>query len=84
VGLAEIAYQRNDLDLDLAPRYTTEGRAPVRLHPPLANGLATLAMIRQALGDPAGALEAITEAGEASPGLAGLLNPIPAQRAGCC
>jgi LuxR family maltose regulon positive regulatory protein len=87
VGLAEIAYQRNDLDLDLAPRYTTEGRALCRQFvytPPLANGLATLAMIRQALGDPAGALEAITEAGEASPGLAGLLNPIPAQRAGCC
>ena len=54
---------------------------PVRLHPPLANGLATLAMIRQATGDPAGALEAITEAGQAAPGPAGLLNPVPAQRA---
>ena len=40
-----------------------------------------LAMIRQATGDPAGALEAITEAGQASPGPAGLLNPVPAQRA---
>ena len=48
---------------------------------PLANGLATLAMIRQATGDPAGALEAITEAGQASPGPAGMLNPVPAQRA---
>ena len=36
--------------------------APVRPHPPLADGLATLALIRQATGDPAGALEAITEA----------------------
>ena len=38
-------------------------------------------MIRQATGDPAGALEAITEAGQASPGPAGMLNPVPAQRA---
>ena len=38
-------------------------------------------MIRQATGDPAGALEAITEAGQASPGPAGLLNPVPAQQA---
>ena len=38
-------------------------------------------MIRQATGDPAGALEAITEAGQAAPGPAGLLNPVPAQRA---
>jgi len=38
-------------------------------------------MIRQAAGDPAGALEAITEAEQASPGPAGLLNPVPAQRA---
>ena len=38
-------------------------------------------MIRQATGDPAGALEAMTEAGQASPGPAGLLNPVPALRA---
>ena len=49
--------------------------------PPLADGLATLAMIRQATGDPAGALEAITEAGQAAPGPAGLLNPVPARQA---
>ena len=47
----------------------------------LANGLATLAMIRQATGDPAGALAAIAEADQASPGPAGLFNPVPAQRA---
>ena len=47
----------------------------------LADGLATLAMIRQATGDPAGALEAITEADQAAPGPAGLLNPAPARRA---
>ena len=48
---------------------------------PLASGLATLAMIRQAAGDPAGALAAITEAEQASPAPQGMLNPVPAQRA---
>ena len=82
VGLAEIAYQRDELDLAL--RHATEGIALCRQFvytTPLANGLATLAVIRQARGDPAGALAAITEAGQASPGPAGLLNPVPAQRA---
>ena len=41
----------------------------------------TLAWIRQATGDPAGALDAIGEAGRVAPGPAGLLNPVPAQRA---
>jgi len=80
--LAEIAYQRDDLDL--ARRHATEAIALCRQFvytPPLANGLAMLAMIRQATGDPAGALATITEAGQASPGPAGLLNPVPAQRA---
>ena len=49
--------------------------------PPLATGLVTLAWIRQASGDPAGALAAIGEAEQASPGPVGLLNPVPAQRA---
>jgi LuxR family transcriptional regulator, maltose regulon positive regulatory protein len=81
-ALAEIAYQRDELDLAL--RHATEGIALCRQFvytTPLAAGLATLAMIRQATGDPAGALEAITEAVQASPGPAGLLNPVPAQRA---
>ena len=81
-ALAEIAYQRDELDLAL--RHATEGIALCRQFvytTPLAGGLATLAMIRQATGDPAGALEAITEAVQASPGPAGLLNPVPAQRA---
>ena len=80
--LAEIAYQRDELDVAL--RYAAEGIALCRQFvytPPLANGLATLAMIRQATGDPAGALEAITEAGQAAPGPPGLLNPVPARRA---
>jgi len=51
--------------------------------PPLATGLATLAWIRQAQGDAAGALEAIGEAEQAAlgPAVPGLLNPVPAQRA---
>ena len=82
VGLAEIAYQRDELDLAL--RHAAEGIALCRqfvYSVALADGLATLAMIRQATGDAAGALEAITEAGQASPGPAGLLNPVPARRA---
>jgi len=82
VGLAEIAYQRDDLDAAL--RHATEGIELCRQFvytTPLADGLATLAWIRQATGDRAGALEAITEAGQASPGPAGLLNPAPARRA---
>ena len=82
VGLAEVAYQRNELDTAL--RHVTEGIALCRQFvytAPLAAGLVTLAWIRQATGDPAGALEAIGEAGQASPGPAGLLNPVPAQRA---
>ena len=82
VGLAEIAYQRDELDL--ARRQATEGIALCRQFVytvPLANGLAALAMIRQATGDPAGALAAITEAGQAYPAPAGLLNPVAALRA---
>ena len=77
-GLAEIAYQRDELDVAL--RHATEGIALCRQFvytPPLAGGLATLAMIRQATGDPAGALEAITEAGQAAPGPAGPAQPGP-------
>ena len=82
VGLAEVAYQRNELDAAL--RHVTDGIALCRqlvYTPPLAAGLATLAWIRQVTGDPAGALEAIGEAAQAAPGPPGLLNPVPAQRA---
>ncbi len=41
----------------------------------------TLAWIRQAAGDPAGALDAIGEAVRVAPGPPGLFNPVPAQRA---
>ncbi|HXZ78251.1 MAG TPA: LuxR C-terminal-related transcriptional regulator, partial [Streptosporangiaceae bacterium] len=84
VGIAEVAYQRNQLDAAL--RHITEGILLCRQFvytPPLATGLATLAWIRQASGDPGGALEAIGEAGRVAPGPAvtGLLNPVPAERA---
>ena len=56
------------------------GGLPVQ---PLATGLAAPAWIRQAEDDHAGALEAIGEADRvvATPGVASLLNPVPAQRA---
>ena len=82
VGLGEVAYQRNELDT--AFRYVSEGIALCRQFADLralAAGLATLAWIRQASGDPAGAREAIGEARQAAPGPAGLLNPVPAQHA---
>ena len=84
VNLGEDAYQRNELDTAL--RHVTEGIALCRqlaYTAPLAAGLVTLAWIRQAGGDQAGALDAIGEAGRFAPGPAvnGLLNPVPAERA---
>src|SRR5580658_7315258 len=84
VGLAEVAYQRNELDSAL--RLVTEGITLCRqfLYPaPLGTGLVTLAWIRQAHGDPDGALKAMAEAGRAAlgPAVTDLLNPVPAQGA---
>ena len=82
VGLGEVAYQRNELDTAL--RHITEGITLCRQFaylPPLATGLVTLAWIRQASGDPGGALAAIAEAMQAAPGPPGPLNLAPAQRA---
>ena len=82
VGLGEVAYQRNELDGALS--HVTDGIALCRSFVytvPLAAGLATLAWIRQATGDPAGALAAMGEAVLAAPGPPGLVNPVPAQRA---
>ncbi len=82
VGMAGVAYQRGELDAAL--RYVTEGIAHCRqltYTQPLAAGLATLAWIRQATGDPAGAMEAIGEAEQLTSGIAvaDLFNPVPAQ-----
>ena len=82
VGLGEVAYQRNEMELAL--QHVTKGIALCRQFvytPPLAAGLATLAWIRQATGDRAAALDAMGEAGQASLGPPGLFNPVPAQRA---
>ena len=81
-GLAEVAYQRNELGRALET--VTQGIALCRSFVytvPLAAGLATLAWIRQAEGDRAGALDAMDQAAQAAPGPPGLLNPIPAGRA---
>jgi LuxR family maltose regulon positive regulatory protein len=84
VGLAEMAYQRGELDT--AEQYLSEGMTPCRqltYTQPLATGLATLAWIRQAEGDGSGALDTMREAAAVAPstGVAALLNPVPAQRA---
>jgi LuxR family maltose regulon positive regulatory protein len=84
VGLAQVLYERNELDtaLDHATRGVTLCRRLV-FTPPLATGLAIVARIRHAHSDTAGALEAMGEAGqvELSPQVITLLNPVPAQRA---
>jgi len=82
VGLAEIAYQRDDLGQ--AMEYADQGISLCRqfVHtPPLAAGLAILARLRQAGGDQPGADEAIAEAESFSSGPPGLLNPVPAEHA---
>ncbi len=82
VELAAVAYQRNELDAALD--YVTQGISLCRefVHtPPLAAGLATLAWLRHVAGDAAGAQEAMDEAMTFAPGPAGLLDPIPVQRA---
>ena len=79
VGLAGVAYQRNDLDR--ARENLAQGIALCRSFVyamPLAMGLATLAWIRQADGDGAGARAAMDEAVRGIPGPPGVLNPIPA------
>ena len=82
--MAEVAYQQGELDAAL--RHVTEGIPLARQSAhtqPLANGLVTLAWIRQAQSDAAGGLAAMDEAGQvgASGDVASLLNPVPAQRA---
>jgi LuxR family maltose regulon positive regulatory protein len=84
VGMAEVAYQRNELDA--AHRLLIEGIPLCRQLnwiQPLAAGLVTLAWIRQAKGDPSAAREAMTEAERIAPdpAMAGLFNPVPVQRA---
>jgi LuxR family maltose regulon positive regulatory protein len=84
LGAAEVHYQRGDLAA--ARRELAEGLPMCRKiteTQALGAGLATLAWIQQAEGDPAGARAAIAEAERAgpNPAVAALLNPVPAQRA---
>lgn len=83
VGMAEVAYQRDDLDT--AADHAVRGIALARQFPhaqPLAMGLATLAWIRHATGDSDGARQAMTEAEQVAPtSVVDLLNPVPAQQA---
>jgi LuxR family transcriptional regulator, maltose regulon positive regulatory protein len=84
VGLAELAYQRGELDA--AARHLREGMLPCRqltYTQPLATGLATLAWIRQAEGDRTGALDTMREAERVAPSaeVTALLNPVPVLRA---
>jgi LuxR family maltose regulon positive regulatory protein len=84
VGLAEVLYERGELAA--AHAHATEGIALCRqlaYAPPVAIGWAALARIRQAQGDPAGALDALGQAerAQASPQVVSLLNPVPVWRA---
>jgi LuxR family maltose regulon positive regulatory protein len=84
VGMAEIRYERGELDAALD--HATQAAALSRQlgwTRQLAAGLAILAWVRQAQGDWAGALAAIGEAEriQLSPAVVGLLNPLPAVRA---
>jgi LuxR family maltose regulon positive regulatory protein len=84
LGIADVLYERDDLDA--AARHAADGIALCRQlaeTPRLAAGLARLAWIRQARGDRAGALEAMSEAQQLAPGqvAARQVNPVPAQRA---
>jgi LuxR family maltose regulon positive regulatory protein len=84
IGLAQVAYRRNDLDE--ARHHADEGITRCRRFvytQALATGLATLARILQAAGDVTGARDAIAEAVEAGPSadVVDLLNPVPAERA---
>jgi ATP/maltotriose-dependent transcriptional regulator MalT len=77
VGLAQVLYERNELDAALD--HATQGVTLCRhlaFTPPLAAGLTAVARIRQAHGDAAGALEVMDEAGHAglSPQVITMLN----------
>jgi LuxR family maltose regulon positive regulatory protein len=84
VGLAQVLYERNELTaaLDHATLGVALGQQLAFTASP-ATGLAVTARIRHALGDPAGAREAMGEAAQAglSPQVTTLFNPVPALQA---
>jgi LuxR family maltose regulon positive regulatory protein len=84
LGVAAVQYEHDELAGAL--EHATEGAARVRQLAGtrlLAEGLVVLARIRHAMGDQAGALEAIAEADQVgpSPDVVDLFNPVPAARA---
>jgi LuxR family maltose regulon positive regulatory protein len=85
IGLAEVLRERGELDVAL--EHATHGVALCRqlgYGQSVGTGLATLAWVRQALGDQAGALAAIGEAEQAVPDpevIVDLLLPVAVQRA---
>lgn len=82
VGLAELAYQRDELDA--AQRHLVAAFPLCRAlsyTQPLATGLAVQALLRQVGGDLAGADAAMAEAvGVIQPGVVDLQNPVPAMQ----
>jgi LuxR family transcriptional regulator, maltose regulon positive regulatory protein len=85
IGLAGVLYERNQLDDAL--EHLTHGVEQLRRFewaPGLASGLAWLALVRQARGDGAGALEAVGQADQVlpGPGIFGVqVESLPALRA---
>jgi LuxR family maltose regulon positive regulatory protein len=84
VGIAEVLYDRDELDLAL--EHVTRGIELCRQVLVLRKwdrGLCTLGWIRQAMGEPDAALEAMEEACRIYPTteVASLFNPAPAERA---
>ena len=82
VGMAEVAYA-GWTGRCAGARHGGQRDAASSPTQALAMGLATLAWIRQAKGDQAGALDVIGEAERIAPSsvVTSLLNPVPAQRA---
>jgi LuxR family transcriptional regulator, maltose regulon positive regulatory protein len=84
VGIAEVLYERDQLDDAL--RHVHEGVGLCRRLTSVlavASGLATLAWILRAMGDEAGSREAMEEAYQAhpTPDAVSLFNPVPAEHA---
>jgi len=83
-GLAEVYYERNQIEQASthAGQSITLGRQLVSTQS-LADGLASMAWIRQASGDPEGARQTMEEACGviSSPAIVSLHNPAPAERA---
>jgi LuxR family maltose regulon positive regulatory protein len=82
IELARVAYQHDELDA--AMDQLDQGIAACRRLPAsqaLADGLALLAWVRRASGDPAGAMAAMEEAVRVAQGTGGVRNTVEAQRA---